>query len=78
MASHGSIVGPGGASVFDDTDAWTIFYHCASRRLSSLVLLTLACPLMRAPPSRSADYTSSGSYLGINLLDFSSGWPVAY
>ncbi|CAE7232665.1 unnamed protein product, partial [Rhizoctonia solani] len=51
LASHGSIIGPGGQSVFQDTDAWVIDYHY---------------------------YTSTGSLLGINLLDFSSGWPVAY
>lgn len=51
LSSHDSIVGPGGQSVFKDTDAWVIDYHY---------------------------YTSSGSWLGINLLDFSSGWPVVY
>ncbi|CAE6468438.1 unnamed protein product, partial [Rhizoctonia solani] len=51
LASHDSIIGPGGQSVFQDTDAWVIDYHY---------------------------YTSSGSWLGMNLLDFSSGWPVAY
>ncbi|CUA73952.1 arabinan endo-1,5-alpha-L-arabinosidase [Rhizoctonia solani] len=51
LASHDSIIGPGGQSVFKDTDAWVIDYHY---------------------------YTSTGSLLGINLLDFSSGWPVVY
>lgn len=49
LASHDSIIGPGGASVLASEDA--IFYHY---------------------------YTSSGSLLGINLLNWSSGWPVAY
>ncbi|CAE6441386.1 unnamed protein product [Rhizoctonia solani] len=51
LASHGSIIGPGGQHVFKDTGAWVIDYHY---------------------------YTSSGSLLGINLLDFASGWPVVY
>ncbi|KAH7338032.1 arabinanase [Rhizoctonia solani] len=49
LASHGSIVGPGGQSVFRDKDGWILDYHY---------------------------YTSTGSLLGINKLDFSSGWPV--
>ncbi|KAH7338031.1 arabinanase [Rhizoctonia solani] len=49
LASHGSIVGPGGQSVFQDKDGWILDYHY---------------------------YTSTGSLLGINKLDFSSGWPV--
>ncbi|CAE6496794.1 unnamed protein product [Rhizoctonia solani] len=51
LASHGSIIGPGGQHVYKDSDAWVLDYHY---------------------------YTSSGSLLGINLLDFSSGWPVVY
>ncbi|KAG8747932.1 hypothetical protein FRC10_010551 [Ceratobasidium sp. 414] len=51
LGSHDSIIGPGGQSVFKDTDAWVIDYHW---------------------------YTSTASKLGINLLDFSSGWPVVY
>ncbi|KAF8750539.1 Glycosyl hydrolases family 43 [Rhizoctonia solani] len=49
LGSHGSIIGPGGQSVFKDTDGWVIDYHY---------------------------YTSTGSLLGINLLNFASGWPV--
>ncbi|CAE6381027.1 unnamed protein product [Rhizoctonia solani] len=49
LGSHGSIIGPGGQSVFKDTDGWVIDYHY---------------------------YTRTGSLLGLNLLDFSSGWPV--
>jgi len=51
LASHSSIIGPGGQSVYQDTDAVVLVYHW---------------------------YTSTTSNLGINLLDFSSGWPVAY
>ncbi|KDN37892.1 hypothetical protein RSAG8_09866, partial [Rhizoctonia solani AG-8 WAC10335] len=51
LASHDSIIGPGGQHVFKDTDAWVLDYHY---------------------------YTSTGSLLGMNLLDFSSGWPVVY
>ncbi|KAG8911907.1 hypothetical protein FRC02_003264, partial [Tulasnella sp. 418] len=51
LATHGSIIGPGGQHVYQDTDAAVLNYHY---------------------------YTSSGSKLGINLLDFSSGWPVVY
>jgi len=51
LGTHDSVVGPGGQSVFKDTDAWVIDYHY---------------------------YTSTTSKLGINLLDFSSGWPVVY
>ncbi|KDN41095.1 hypothetical protein RSAG8_07649, partial [Rhizoctonia solani AG-8 WAC10335] len=51
LATHGPIYGPGGQSVFQDTDAWVIDYHY---------------------------YTSTGPLLGINLLNFSSGWPVVY
>ncbi|KAF8671175.1 Glycosyl hydrolases family 43 [Rhizoctonia solani] len=49
LGLHGSIIGPGGQSVFKDTDGWVIDYHY---------------------------YTSTGSLLGINLLNFASGWPV--
>ncbi|KDR72242.1 hypothetical protein GALMADRAFT_74069 [Galerina marginata CBS 339.88] len=50
LASHDSIHGPGGQSVFQDKDGWIIDYHY---------------------------YPDSGdSLLGINHLDFSSGWPV--
>jgi len=49
LGTHGSIVGPGGQSVFLDNDGPVLVYHY---------------------------YTSAGSFLGINLLDFSSGWPV--
>ncbi|EUC62991.1 arabinan endo-1,5-alpha-L-arabinosidase [Rhizoctonia solani AG-3 Rhs1AP] len=51
LASHDSIIGPGGQHVYKDTDAWVLDYHY---------------------------YTSSGSLLGLNLLDFSSGWPIVY
>ncbi|KAF8708255.1 Glycosyl hydrolases family 43, partial [Rhizoctonia solani] len=51
LASHGSIIGPGGQHVYKDSDAWVLDYHY---------------------------YTSSGSLLGVNLLDFASGWPVVY
>ncbi|KAG8917253.1 hypothetical protein FRC02_003263 [Tulasnella sp. 418] len=51
LATHGSIIGPGGQHVYKDSDAVVINYHY---------------------------YTSSGSKLGINLVDFSSGWPVVY
>ncbi|KAF8587036.1 glycoside hydrolase family 43 protein [Ramaria rubella] len=49
LGTHGSIIGPGGQSVFSDNDGPIMVYHY---------------------------YTSSGSLLGINRLDFSSGWPV--
>ncbi|KAG8710184.1 hypothetical protein FRC09_000250 [Ceratobasidium sp. 395] len=51
LGSHDAIIGPGGQSIFKDTDAWVIDYHY---------------------------YTSTTSKLGVNLLDFSSGWPVVY
>ncbi|PVF96554.1 endo-1,5-alpha-L-arabinosidase [Serendipita vermifera] len=50
LATHDSIIGPGGQSVYTDGDGPILVYHY---------------------------YTSSGSRLGINRLDFSSGWPVA-
>ncbi|KAF8305788.1 secreted arabinase, partial [Clavulina sp. PMI_390] len=49
LATHGTIYGPGGQSVYQDSDAVVLVYHY---------------------------YTSTSSNLGINLLDFSSGWPV--
>ncbi|KAL7415865.1 glycoside hydrolase family 43 protein [Mrakia frigida] len=51
LASHGSIIGPGGGSLLADADGWVYFYHW---------------------------YSATTSTLGVNLLDFSSGWPVAY
>ncbi|KAG8991293.1 hypothetical protein FRB94_012615 [Tulasnella sp. JGI-2019a] len=51
LATHGTIYGPGGQSVYTDTDAPVLVYHY---------------------------YGTSTSYLGINLLDFSTGWPVVY
>lgn len=49
LASHGSIIGPGGQDIMTDSDGVLLIYHY---------------------------YTSSGSFLGLNHLDFSSGWPV--
>lgn len=70
LASHDSIIGPGGQSVFQDTDAWVIDYREWRQALPP-------CPqLMFLRPTDY--YTSTGSLLGINLLDFSSGWPVVY
>jgi len=51
LGSHNSIIGPGGQSVYQDTDAVVLDYHW---------------------------YTSTTSNLGINFLNFSTGWPVAY
>ncbi|KIJ49748.1 glycoside hydrolase family 43 protein [Sphaerobolus stellatus SS14] len=51
LGSHGSIIGPGGQSVFLDSDAPILVYHY---------------------------YTSTSSLLGINRLNFTSGWPVVY
>jgi len=51
LETHGSIIGPGGQSVYQDSDAAVLVYHW---------------------------YTASTSNLGINLLNFTSGWPVAY
>ncbi|KAF8587037.1 glycoside hydrolase family 43 protein [Ramaria rubella] len=49
LGTHGSIVGPGGQSLFRDDDGPILVYHY---------------------------YTAIDSLLGINRLDFSSGWPV--
>ncbi|KAK7683018.1 hypothetical protein QCA50_013690 [Cerrena zonata] len=49
LASHDSIIGPGGQDLLDDTDGPILVYHY---------------------------YTATGSFLGINRLDFTSGWPV--
>ncbi|KAJ7688221.1 glycoside hydrolase family 43 protein [Mycena olivaceomarginata] len=49
LASHDTIIGPGGQDIFTDVDGPVMVYHY---------------------------YTSAGTFLGINLLDFSSGWPV--
>jgi arabinan endo-1,5-alpha-L-arabinosidase len=52
LAGHGSIHGPGGQSVFTDTDADVLVYHY---------------------------YNASGTAkLGINLLSYTSDWPVVY
>lgn len=51
LGTHGSIVGPGGQSIFLDSDGPLLVYHY---------------------------YTSAGSFLGINHLNFSTGWPVVY
>ncbi|KAJ7202846.1 glycoside hydrolase family 43 protein, partial [Mycena pura] len=49
LATHDSIVGPGGQDLMTDTDGTLLVYHY---------------------------YTSAGSFLGINRLNFTSGWPV--
>jgi len=49
LGTHGSIVGPGGQSVFLDNDGPILVYHY---------------------------YTATSSLLGINRLNFTSGWPV--
>ena len=52
LAGAGSIHGPGGQSVFADSDADVLVYHY---------------------------YDANGTAkLGINLLTYSSDWPVAY
>ncbi|QNP72909.1 arabinan endo-1,5-alpha-L-arabinosidase [Streptomyces roseirectus] len=54
LESHGSVVGPGGQSIMNDTDGDLIVYHYY-------------------------DADDNGTpKLGINLLNWSSGWPVAY
>ncbi|KAH7101579.1 secreted arabinase [Auriculariales sp. MPI-PUGE-AT-0066] len=49
LGSHGSITGPGGQDVYQDSDGPILVYHY---------------------------YNSQGSFLGINKLNFTSGWPV--
>ncbi|EDY57075.1 MULTISPECIES: arabinan endo-1,5-alpha-L-arabinosidase [Streptomyces] len=54
LETHGSIIGPGGQSIMNDTDGDLIVYHYY-------------------------DGNANGTAkLGINLLNWSSGWPVAY
>ncbi|MDX6315578.1 MAG: arabinan endo,5-alpha-L-arabinosidase [Streptomyces sp.] len=54
LASHGTVIGPGGQSILADTDGDLIVYHYY-------------------------DGNDSGTpKLGINLLGWSTGWPVAY
>jgi len=54
LESHGSIIGPGGQSIMNDTDGDLIVYHYY-------------------------DGNDNGTpKLGINLLSWSTGWPVAY
>jgi arabinan endo-1,5-alpha-L-arabinosidase len=54
LASHGTVIGPGGQSILADTDGDLIVYHYY-------------------------DGNDSGTpKLGINLLSWSTGWPVAY
>ncbi|GAA2341965.1 arabinan endo-1,5-alpha-L-arabinosidase [Streptomyces kunmingensis] len=54
LESHGSVIGPGGQSIMNDTDGDLIVYHYY-------------------------DGNDNGTpKLGVNLLDWSSGWPVAY
>jgi arabinan endo-1,5-alpha-L-arabinosidase len=78
LATHDSIYGPGGQSVFKDIDAWVLDYRAYYSSPSS----PLSCADAALPHSghsliaRADYYTSDGSKLGINLLDFSSGWPV--
>lgn len=54
LESHGSIIGPGGQSIMNDSDGDLIVYHYY-------------------------DGNDNGTpKLGINLLNWSTGWPVAY
>ncbi|MFJ8822364.1 arabinan endo-1,5-alpha-L-arabinosidase [Streptomyces sp. NPDC102467] len=54
LESHGSVIGPGGQSIMNDSDGDLIVYHYY-------------------------DGNDNGTpKLGVNLLDWSSGWPVAY
>ncbi|KAG9104038.1 hypothetical protein FRC06_005935 [Ceratobasidium sp. 370] len=70
LGSHDSIIGPGGQSIFKDTDAWVIDYRAYFERLWQIVRVLR--------PVFTDYYTSTASKLGVNLLDFSSGWPVVY
>ncbi|MCQ4209609.1 arabinan endo-1,5-alpha-L-arabinosidase [Streptomyces longispororuber] len=54
LESHGSVIGPGGQSIMNDTDGDLIVYHYY-------------------------DGNDNGTpKLGVNLLNWSTGWPVAY
>lgn len=54
LESHGSVIGPGGQSVMNDTDGDLIVYHYYD------------------------GHDNGTPKLGVNLLNWSSGWPVAY
>jgi arabinan endo-1,5-alpha-L-arabinosidase len=65
LSGHGDVVGPGGLSVVHDNYFGShdlLVYHYYDRRINTVT---------------SAAIKSTGS-LGINFLDFSSGWPVVY
>ena len=70
LETHDQIFGPGGQDVWEDDDGPILVYrecHFATYLSSS----------RRAHACLSTDYyTNAGSFLGINRLDFSSGWPV--
>ncbi|WP_217240523.1 arabinan endo-1,5-alpha-L-arabinosidase [Streptomyces sp. AC555_RSS877] len=54
LETHGSVIGPGGQSIMNDSDGDLIVYHYY-------------------------DGNDNGTpKLGVNLLNWSSGWPVAY
>lgn len=54
LESHGSVIGPGGQSIMNDSDGDLIVYHYY-------------------------DGNDNGTpKLGVNLLNWSTGWPVAY
>ncbi|KAG9094502.1 hypothetical protein FRC06_010738 [Ceratobasidium sp. 370] len=73
LSTHDSVVGPGGQSVYKDSDAWVIDYREYQDR--PVIDLSVESRMMWLVLDY---YTSTSSNLGINLLDFSSGWPVVY
>jgi arabinan endo-1,5-alpha-L-arabinosidase len=76
LASHDSIIGPGGASVIQDGSQWCVLPRLDKfcRTTTDILLTVLPCDRLLVYHY----YTSTSSNLGINLLDFSSGWPVVF
>jgi len=82
LGTHGSIYGPGGQSILEDSDGIMLIYRESFGSWIPLSFLFI-CPSF---PLELAIgqlilfyyvdyYTPTTSKLGINRLDFSSGWP---
>jgi arabinan endo-1,5-alpha-L-arabinosidase len=74
MAGHDNVVAPGGESVVHDDYFGShdlLVYHYLDKRLMSV-------NVPATPTSEAHPLGTMTPMLGINFLDFSSGFPVAY
>jgi hypothetical protein len=78
LASHGSIVGPGGSSLYVDNGQVLLVYHYYGAEMSYLGAVLQLFPSSPSFRTQTDDgiFPSFCASSGINELNFSSGWPV--